>query len=176
MLAHESLFLALSSAKQHSLPFQLPASRDRVSLARERFRFSFQKCIILQLWLRQYERSASLVRRIIEKVGLQSIFSRPKNDSTSLQNSLFEHNSESRSASKRRKTAQLRSKTASSTQYNSVLVVTSQSLRGHFAVTSRSHRGHNAVTTVTTRSLRGHYGHYAVTTVTTRSERAHIRD
>ena len=107
---------------------------------------------------------------IIEKVGLWSIFSRPKNGSTSLQNSLFEHCSKSRSASKRRKTAQLRSKTASSTQHNSVLVVTSRSLRGYFAVTSRLQRGHYAVTTVTTRSLRGHYGHYAVTTVTTRSE------
>ena len=31
---------------------------------------------------------------------------------------------------------------ASSFQHNSVLVVTSQSLRGDFAVTSRSHRGH----------------------------------
>ena len=82
----------------------------------------------------------------------------------------------SRSVSKRRKTVQLRSKTVSSIQHNSVLVVTSQSLRGYFAVTSRSQRGHYAVTTVTTRSLRGHYGHYAVTTVTTRSEKAHIRD
>ena len=116
------------------------------------------------------------ILQIIEKVGLWSIFSRPKHGSTSLQNSLFEHSSKSRSASKRRKTAQLRSKTASSTQHNSVLVVTSRSLRGHFAVTSRSQRGHNAVTTVTTRSLRGHYGHYAVTTVTTQSEKAHIRD
>ena len=107
--------------------------------------------------------------QIIEKVGPWSIFSMPKNGSTSLQNSLFEHSSKSRSASKRRKTAQFRSKTASSTRHNSVLVVTSRSLRGHFAVTSRSQRGHNAVTTVTTRSLRGHYGHYAVTTVTTRS-------
>ena len=51
------------------------------------------------------------------------------------------------------KTAQLRSKTASSS--TSVLVVTTRSLR--------SLRGHYAVTTVTTwslRSLRGHYGHY----------------
>ena len=47
---------------------------------------------------------------IIEKVGPWSIFSRPKNGSTSLQNSLFQHNAKSRSASKRRKTAQLRSK------------------------------------------------------------------
>ena len=108
-------------------------------------------------------------RGIIEKVGHWSIFSRPKNGSTSLQNSLFEHCSKSRSASKRRKTAQLRSKTASSTQHNSVLVVTSRSLRGHFAVTSRSQRGHNAVTT---RSLRGHYGHYAVTTRSLRSLRS----
>ena len=114
--------------------------------------------------------------RIIEKVGPWSIFSRPKNGSTSLQNSLFEHNAKSRSASKRRKTAQLRSKTASSIQHNSVLVVTSQSLRGYFAVTSRSQRGCYAVAMVTTRSLRGYYGHYAVTTVTTQSEKAHIRD
>ena len=107
-----------------------------------------------------------MLNLIIEKVGLQAIFSRPKNDSTSLQNSLFEHSSKSRSASKRRKTAQLRSKTASSIQHYSVLVllrshfaVTSQSLRGHNVVATRSLRGHNAVTT---RSLRGHYGHYAV--------------
>ena len=116
------------------------------------------------------------IPRIIEKVGPWSIFSRPKNGSTSLQNSLFEHNAKSRSASKRRKTAQLRSKTASSIQHNSVLVVTSQSLRGYFAVTSRSQRGCYVVAMVTTRSLRGYYGHYAVTTVTTQSERAHIRD
>ena len=102
---------------------------------------------------------------IIEKVGHWSIFSRPKNGSTSLQNSLFEHCSKSRSASKRRKTAQLRSKIAFSTQHNSVFVVTSRSLRGHFAVTSRLQRGHYAVTT----ALRGHY---AVTTVTTRSPRS----
>ena len=119
---------------------------------------------------------APVIERIIEKVGPWSIFSRPKNGSTSLQNSLFEHNAKSRSASKRRKTAQLRSKTASSIQHNSVLVVTSQLLRGYFAVTSRSQRGCYAVATVTTRSLRGYYGHYAVTTVTTQSERAHIRD
>ena len=123
-------------------------------------------------------RSKTASSRIIEKVGHWSIFSRPKNGSTSLQNSLFEHSSKSRSASKIKgaKTAQLRSKTASSTQHNSVLVVTLQSLRGYFAVTSRLQRGCYAVTTVTTRSLRGYYGHYAVTTVTTQSERAHIRD
>ena len=81
---------------------------------------------------------------------------------------------------KGRKTAQLRSKTASSTNAKSRSVsrsekrlnllqnslfdttlfsqslVTSWLLRSHFAVTSRS-----------LRSLRGHYGHYAVTTVTT---------
>ena len=123
-----------------------------------------------------YLATSSVVARIIEKVGPWSIFSRPKNGSTSLQNSLFEHNAKSRSASKRRKTAQLRSKTASSIQHNSVLVVTSQSPRGYFAVTSRSQRGCYAVAVVTTRSLRGYYGHYAVTTVTTQSERAHIRD
>ena len=69
----------------------------------------------------------------------------------------------SRSVSGRRKTAQLRSKTASSS--TSVLVVTTRSLRGHYAVTT--------VTTRSLRSLRGHYGHYAVTTVTTRSPRGH---
>ena len=68
----------------------------------------------------------------------------------------------SRSVSKRRKTAQLRSKTVSSIQHNSVLVVTSQSLRGYFAVTSRSQRGHYAVTTRSLRSPRSHYGCYAV--------------
>ena len=86
---------------------------------------------------------------------------------------------------KGRKTTQLRSKTASSSttqkvevflkakkrlnfapklpfsfQHNSVLVVTSQSLRGYFAVTSRLQRGCDAVAMGTTRSLRGHNGHY----------------
>ena len=85
------------------------------------------------------------------------------------------------------KTAQLRSKTASSNKTaSSSTTLFLWSLRGHYAVTTRSlrslrgHYGHYAVTTrslrghyaVTTRSLRGHYavttrslrGHYAVTT------------
>ena len=79
------------------------------------------------------------------------------------------------------KTTQLRSKTASS-EHNSVLVVTTRSLRGYYAVTTRSlrslrgHCSHYAVATVTARSLRslcGHCGHYAVATVTTRSLRGH---
>ena len=71
------------------------------------------------------------------------------------------------------KTTQLRSK--SLFEHNSVLVVTTRSLRGYYAVTTRSLRSLYAVTAVTTRSLRslrGHYGHYAVTTVTTRSLRS----
>ena len=93
--------------------------------------------------------------------------------STSLQNSLFEYNAKSRSGSERRKTVQLRSKTASSIQYNSVLVVTSQSLRGysHFAVTTwllRSRYG-------STRSLRGFYGHYAVNYAVRKSTYSRLR-
>ena len=105
-----------------------------------------------------------------------------------------DNNRESRPPSSRffrgRKTAQLRSKTASSSTILKVEVLLkgekrlnfapkqplrhsttlfSWSLRGHFAVTSQSLRGHIAVTT---RSLRSQRGHYAVTTVTTRSLRS----
>ena len=85
------------------------------------------------------------------------------------------------------KTAQLRSKTASSSTTQKVEVFLkgekgSTSLqnclfdsaqlcsRSYFAVTSQSLRSHFAVTT---RSLRGHYGHYAVTTRSLRSLRSH---
>ena len=97
-----------------------------------------------------------------------------KNGSTSLQNSLFEHNSKSRSVSGRRKK---RLNFAPKQPLRSTTLF-SWSLHGHYAVTTRSlrgHYGHYAVTAVTTRSLRslrGHYGHYAVTAVTTRSLRS----
>ena len=98
---------------------------------------------------------------IIEKVGPWSIFSRPKNGSTSLQNSLFEHNAKSRSASKRRNSvfdsAQLCSR--------SYFAVTSRLLRSHFAVTTwllRSRYGYYAVFMRLLRLLCGHYGYYAV--------------
>ena len=86
------------------------------------------------------------------------------------------------------KKAQLRSKTASSNttqkvevflkggkQHSSVLAVTSQSLRSHFAVTSQLL--YNAVTTLRGHQgyygHYGHHGHYAVTTVL-RSQKEHI--
>ena len=105
---------------------------------------------------------------IIEKGGLWGYLFVAEKGSTSLQNGLFEHNAKVEVFLKGEKQLNFAPKPSlrfSTT--NSVLVVTSQSLRGYFAVTSRSQHGHYAVTTVTTRSLRGHYGHYAVTTVTT---------
>ena len=106
---------------------------------------------------------------IIEKVGPWSIFSRPKNGSTSLQNSLFEHNAKSRSASKRRKngSTSLQNSLFDSAQLcsRSYFAVTSWLLRSHFAVTTwllRSRYGYYAVFTRLLRSLCGHYGYYAV--------------
>ena len=98
------------------------------------------------------------------EVGPWSIFARPSNGSTSLQNSLFEHNAKGRSA-KRRKTAQLRSKQRlrfSKICSRSYFAVTLWLLRSHFAVTTW---WCYAVAMVTTRSLRGYYGHHAVATV-----------
>ena len=109
------------------------------------------------------------IPRIIEKVGPWSIFSRPKNGSTSLQNSLFEHNAKSRSASKRRKngSTSLQNSLFDSAQLcsRSYFAVTSWLLRSHFAVTTwllRSRYGYYAVFTRLLRSLCGHYGYYAV--------------
>ena len=68
--------------------------------------------------------------------------------------------------------AQLRSKTASSIQHNSVLAVTSQ-----FVVTSQSLRGHNVVATQSLWLLRSLYAESTVTMRTLRllrSQKEHI--
>ena len=78
-----------------------------------------------------------------------------KKRSTSLQNSLFEHNSKSRSVSgRRKKTLNFAQKEPLRAQlcycgHYAVTTVTTRSLRGHYAVTTRSLRGHYAVTAVT---------------------------
>ena len=77
------------------------------------------------------------------------------------------------------KTAQLRSKTASSSTTLKVEVFQKVEKRLNFAPKQplflwslRGHYGHYAVTTRSLRSLRGHYGHYAVTTQSLRSLRS----
>ena len=110
----------------------------------------------IKLW--SQKRSTSLQNSLFEHNSKsRSVCGRRKNRSTSLQNSLFEHNSKSRSVSGRRKNDST-SLQNSLFEHNSVLVVTTRSLRGYYAVTTQSLRGYYAVIAVTT----GRYGHYVV--------------
>ena len=90
----------------------------------------------------------SIAVAIMTGQAVGRFFSRPKNDSTSLQNSLFEHSSKVEVLLKGEK-AQLRSDAAPLFLWS---LRTSRSQRSHIAVMV-------AVAMVTTQSLRGYCGH-----------------